>query len=142
MLSFTEWRASRQQAVVMRPFMAIEGLGPIVDEYLSRYEPRRNQCFDNAIILARHHPEVLFVVGRTSNVQSEHAWNSFRGIHFDITAEVPYFGRFEYGKYTQIAALNFEEARRAAVLRIAPMLADIYHYEYMVREPLNRKIEA
>lgn len=129
MLSFTAWRAKKESTVTVVPYRTIPGLEPIVQSFLDKAKLRRGECYNNAIALALH-PEIKFVLGRASELSpSDHAWNSFAGQHFDLTAELAFEGLVDFGIYTMVAAMTHKEAQRAAVYRIAPTLVEVYLYE-------------
>ena len=58
----------------------------IVDGFLAGFTPKPKFCWQNAWEMARHNADVLYVEGWVdAGKPVAHAWNSFRGEHFDIT---------------------------------------------------------
>jgi hypothetical protein len=58
-----------------------------------RIKINQKQCYDNAIKICKKYPEIEYVEGEVllgepiSGLTINHAWNSYKDLHFDMTFE-------------------------------------------------------
>lgn len=56
------------------------------------FQPEDRRCYDNATTISMRMPQLDYVEGELwfpdDQVSMPHAWNAFRGTHFDVTVEV------------------------------------------------------
>jgi hypothetical protein len=86
-------------------------------------------CFGNAMLLSQHFPDVDYVEGYY-RLCIHHAWNCYKGIHFDITSERFGGGKPPYKAVIQGCLSDLEEKY--------PIPTDYPVYDGMVIPFLNR----
>ncbi len=76
-----------------------------VERFIRRRAPRIKECYYNASILSLEYPEFRYVEGLAHRfIPVHHAWNSYKGVHFDITYELHSDLAVEYAKVISLPA--------------------------------------
>jgi hypothetical protein len=90
-------------------------LETIIKNFLKRFEPKIKECYETAFQCSFRCPEIEYVEGYADlSIPLAHAWNYYKGIHFDLTAELA-LGRESDNNYLQLIKLDNEELLEAAL---------------------------
>lgn len=107
---FTYWLSEKSE--VIKPVLSTD-VPDIADEvrrFVADYRPPMKQCWANAaecaVALESHGVEIVhgFLL---SSMPIKHAWNAYKGVHFDLTAETN-----NVGVHTQFSASDLEADRK------------------------------
>ena len=83
-LGYQKWQLGRLQPVQVVKHTAL-GIGKPRQWRILLDDMHEGACFRNAVVVAMVIDDVQYVQGYQN--QCEHAWNSYNGLHFDLTAE-------------------------------------------------------
>lgn len=114
---FIEWQNFAQEDVEVTYYKDHHEIAKIVTEFRKSHKPRFKECHNNASDLVLFNPDVQFVYGNYELFQMRHSWNSYKGIHFDITNQIATRlfmkkrgHRYSPSKnYCQFFSLNFDQ---------------------------------
>lgn len=138
MEQFATWAERKRELVTVDSWRSDPTIQTMVERLLIVYAPKAHWCYHNAAKMCAIDPEIEYVVGwaQTETDVIEHAWNAWRGIHFDITREIGFEGRAEFKRYIKLATIGAERLARVAGLWTAPTLFDAYMDEVAPFPPL------
>jgi len=112
-IPYLTWQGKIAKPVIVQPIQGVPDLSDVLNRYyFNRFEPQLKACYYNAFKATMYCPGVRYVEGYYINrdllLPLEHAWNEWRGIQFDVTAEIrnntSYF-------YVQLVELSNEQMR-------------------------------
>lgn len=120
----------------------------LVTEFRKRMKPKVGHCYFNSAVMLWLQPDVRYECGFAYNGSEfiKHAWNSFRGIHFDVT---DYVARRLYLKklgmpfepLTDYRTLFSLDHRQHHEMQSLTLGYDDYHKEYWRRHVLGDPAE-
>jgi hypothetical protein len=105
---FVEWQLQEARPIEIKPISTLPDYirGSILN-YTNRHPPRIKECYSNAANLALQNENIIYHEGIAAGIiPIEHAWNSYRGIHFDITAEIALANRKDNYPFTAYAGIS------------------------------------
>lgn len=110
---FTEWRIGEARPVIISPISELpESIGRFILNHIKYVPPRIKECYANSAKLALSNENINYHEGIAAGIiPIEHSWNSYRGIHFDITAEVALKkqeDKYPFTAYSVIAGANLK----------------------------------
>lgn len=86
---FWEWQAGVTKPVKCVSYRDIPGLEAKVDAFLESDTLVKKECYYNSIKAVWNIPGVEYVEGVANLIiPIDHAWNSYKGYYFDLTAEL------------------------------------------------------
>lgn len=87
--SLFQWLLENTQEIKVVSYKSDPELKLIIEEFLKMYKPQIKRCYDNSIKLSLFNDDIDYVLGYTHcGFPIEHAWNHYKGIYFDLTAEI------------------------------------------------------
>lgn len=138
---FVEWQLWEARSVKVSPISELpESIRGFILSHTKHAPPRIKECFANAANLSLSNEYINYHEGLASSIiPVEHAWNSYKGIHFDITSEIAlakYKDKHPFQAYSAISGAN--------VRFLSKCLAELgtygeYTLWFYVRKILKRK---
>lgn len=89
---FTQWLAARSEVVKLACSSNVPDIAGAISRFVAKYRPQIKQCWSNsaecALALHKHGVEIVHGYWLTaSGFPIRHAWNAYKNVHFDLTAE-------------------------------------------------------
>lgn len=83
------WAASQAKPVKVVSYTSNPDLQKLINAFKHRVPVETGRCYYTAITLALHNPAIQVVFGQVRCIiPIGHAWNYYKGSHFDITSEI------------------------------------------------------
>ncbi len=110
---YLKWEGEIAESVIVQQVDNVPDLSMMLNNnYFNRFEPELRACYYNAYTVTMHCPRVKYVEGYYMMpnllLPLEHAWNEWRGVQFDVTAEIRSNSHFFY---LQLVKLSKEQMR-------------------------------
>jgi len=85
--AYFQWQLANSVVV---PIVPTAEVIPHLARRLGRLSPQIKLCYANAVKVCKLDPEIQYVLGYVDlySIPIDHAWNSYRGKHFDVTQEL------------------------------------------------------
>ena len=98
-LRFFEKQLESYKPVEIQSYTEHPEVKKIVEQFLKGFKPRPKGCYNNSTQLTLFDSRFNYELGHAFYlIPIEHAWNSYDGFHFDLTAEIALKSTFEeYG---------------------------------------------
>lgn len=107
MREYWEWQAEVAKPVRCVSYRDVPGLKEKVEEFLKRNELVVKECYYNSMKVVWNIPGVEYVEGIAHlAIPIDHAWNCYKGHHFDLTAEIVLGMNVERFDYAQVVKLE------------------------------------
>ena len=84
---FAKWQQDNLREVEIVHYKEIADIAAAVAEFRKRYNIREKECFSNSGEFVLFFKDCEYVSGYNPEF-FEHEWNSYKGIHFDLTDQI------------------------------------------------------
>ena len=113
--NFYHWQLNESKKVTITSFMDNPELKKIILGALGEWISTEDYCFENAIQLCYYDKRIKYVEGvaTVDHIPTEHAWNYFEGIYFDLTAEIVFDG-LGFSDYYQVINIPISQVKKLA----------------------------
>jgi len=109
--AYYSWQIKKLSPVSMVKWDSIPELKDMLRSKFKFWKPKMKQCYANSQLATLINPEIKYVEGYAlSMIPIHHAWNSWRGIHFDLTVDIALAKSSPiFSNYNSVIEINRDE---------------------------------
>ena len=108
---FYQWKLDSYKKVKIVPFKKIKQISDEIESWFNDENIIAKQCFANAFDVSTTIPGVNYIEGEIDvfGMPIEHAWNEYKGKHFDLTSEFALHGKTPVKEYVMYQKFSSKE---------------------------------
>lgn len=113
---FFQWKLKKSKIIKVESYKSNPEIKQKVEAFLKTYKPKLKGCYDTAYRLTNFDTDFLYVEGEIGfhGIPIDHAWNKYKDVYIDITAEVLFNGKMG-DEYMKIIELDYLKLNQCAL---------------------------
>ncbi len=113
--NYFAWLYKQARPIQIVSYKKIKNITPKINEFLKHYSCQKKECYQTAFNCSQR-TKIDYVEGYVlvaGIIPTEHAWNHYNGLYFDLTQEILWKEeKIEFSDYVKILTLNANDAAK------------------------------